>query len=193
MDAVFSPHIFGSIAYFQEMLKHHAPVLDYGENFVKQSPRNRFEIAGPNGRQKLTLNTKGLKGIKTPTSKVELAEDFVPVHLIRSLNTAYHKSPFYEFYKDDICDILLSSRKSLMELSMETIEFCCSILEMNTPAQSMEYVENIELDFRSWNFLKHDVKEYEQTFSSKHGFMNNLSILDLIVHLGPSSRAYLND
>ncbi|MGB0425137.1 MAG: WbqC family protein [Flavobacteriales bacterium] len=153
MDVVFSPHLFGSIAYFQELLKHENAVIDFGEHFVKQSPRNRFEIAGPNGRQKLTVNTKGLKGVKTPYLEVQLADDFMPIHLVRSLNTAYHKSPFYEFYKDEICEILLPSRKSLKEISVLSLEFCCEVLDLEMPIISDEYVEHADLDFRNESFF----------------------------------------
>jgi hypothetical protein len=36
------------------------------------------------------------------------------------------------------------------------------------------------------------MKRYDQVFMEKHGFIPNLSILDLLFNLGPESGEYLN-
>ena len=38
---------------------------------------------------------------------------------------------------------------------------------------------------------KIEIPHYHQVFQSKHGFINNLSILDLLFNLGPQSLEYL--
>ena len=37
------------------------------------------------------------------------------------------------------------------------------------------------------------IKKYDQVFMEKHGFIANLSILDLIFNLGPESAEYLKN
>ena len=38
---------------------------------------------------------------------------------------------------------------------------------------------------------KIEIPQYHQVFQSKHGFINNLSVLDLLFNLGPQSLEYL--
>ena len=47
------------------------------------------------------------------------------------------------------------------------------------------------IDLRNHTWEKDIIKNYEQVFIEKIGFLNNLSILDLIFNLGPESTNYL--
>jgi hypothetical protein len=38
-----------------------------------------------------------------------------------------------------------------------------------------------------------DLPEYVQVFGDRHGFLPNLSILDLLFNLGPNTTTYLKD
>jgi len=52
-------------------------------------------------------------------------------------------------------------------------------------------------DFRSLAVarkeLNYDLKPYTQVFENKHGFISNLSILDLLFMEGPSTEIYLKN
>ena len=46
-------------------------------------------------------------------------------------------------------------------------------------------------DYRKCNFTNIKICRYDQVFMEKHGFIANLSILDLLFNLGPDSSDYL--
>ncbi len=48
-------------------------------------------------------------------------------------------------------------------------------------------------DLRDYKFTSKANPVYSQVFDEKHGFIPNLSILDLIFNIGPSSRDYLEN
>ena len=182
---VFPLHIFGSISYWHELLKSDAPIIDIGENYVKQTGRNRFAIAGAHGMELLTLNVKGLKGKKVALSQVELADDFQAKLLLRSMDTAYGKSPFYEHYRDEVHELVLGSGNLLIDISKPAFHWIEEQLEMDKVLFSEEYVEDFQEDFRGSSFKESSIEPYGQTFEDRNGFVDGLSILDALFHLGP--------
>ena len=47
-------------------------------------------------------------------------------------------------------------------------------------------------DFRNHKFKSKNLQRYDQVFMEKHGFIPNLSIIDLLFNLGPESSDYLH-
>ena len=97
--AYFPPIIWVAYAVQSEEL-----LLESQENFQKQSYRSRMDIAGPNGKQTLSVPVdRSIKSILiTPIS---YQEDWVSKHL-KSIETAYANSPFFEVLFPDIEVIL---------------------------------------------------------------------------------------
>ena len=59
---------------------------------------------------------------------------------------------------------------------------------------STQYQNNIsENDLRSSSFKSKNITIYDQVFSANHGFINNLSIIDLIFNIGPESMSFIDD
>ena len=57
---------------------------------------------------------------------------------------------------------------------------------------SSEYNNTGEFkDLRSCKFDINNIPRYDQVFMEKHGFISNLSILDILFNLGPESTDYL--
>ena len=61
-----------------------------------------------------------------------------------------------------------------------------------------EYIKNPEgIDFREKFSAKHpsefEMESYYQTFSDKLGFLEDLSVLDLICNKGPESLVYIKN
>ena len=69
------------------------------------------------------------------------------------------------------------------------------ILSLLDAPVSLHKSEKAINEFTDLIIAKHKFKRenpsYQQVFQSKHGFINNLSILDLIFNLGPQSMEYL--
>src|SRR5690606_5537603 len=86
----------------------------------------------------------------------------------------------------------------LMDLNFETIELMSSFLEIElSEEKTISYIEKAEkhIDFRKLANAKssesYDFDEYIQVFSEKYGYMNNLSILDLLFNEGTNALTYL--
>jgi len=116
----------------------------------------------------------------------------------RTLETAYRTSPFFEFYEDEIKPLYETQFEFLINFNLKTIEIICELLEVEFPEErTKEYALNYDMDYRflvnAKKEIKLDVPEYVQVFGERHGFIPNMSILDLLFNLGPNSTAYLKD
>ncbi len=184
--SVLPLHVFPSVSWFQEFVEQDSVLLEVHENWVKQSFRSRYEIAGPNGRQSLSIPT--LKKSRTTLKDVQISysEDWVTNHL-RSIKTAYNRSPFYEFYAHGFENILQQKPKFLIDLNIKSIEFGVQYLQLDkeiTCSDAYRGLDELERD------NKPQVITYHQVFEEKYGFVANLSFLDLLFNCGPSSGSY---
>ena len=97
-------------------------------------------------------------------------------------------------------DFLLPKRikkyKFLLDLNIDSFLFINEALELSKEHKTTnKYQDNSSEDYR---FLSNSKKEininlesYTQVFDDKHGFINNLSILDLLFMEGPNSISFL--
>ena len=80
---------------------------------------------------------------------------------------------------------------------MKCFEVVCDCLQIDiTFSKSESYQKQVEdlTDFRYLVNAKMEQPQFEpytQVFNSKHGFLNNLSILDLLFNEGPNALSYL--
>ena len=189
--AYFPPIIWVAYAVQSEELR-----LESHENFQKQSYRSRTDIAGPNGKQTLSVPVdRSVKSIlETPIS---YQEDWVSNHL-KSIETAYANSPFFEVLFPDVEALLKKEYSSLWSLNLATIQLFFHLLELSNEVpftSSYETVPNVN-DVRSLHpKTKLDIKmpTYLQVFEQKNGFMSNLSALDVFFNLGRSSWDYFQE
>lgn len=116
----------------------------------------------------------------------------------KSLESAYRTSPFFEFYEDDLRPLFEKKDEMLLPFlydCMNGINLCLG-LELSY-VESKIFEKNHHRDFR---FLinarsKNEIKTipYIQVFQNKFGYLNNLSILDLLFNLGPDTLRYLDE
>ena len=200
-QAVFSLPYFGSVHFFQDVVKHDTLVIEKQENFQKQTYRNRQYIYGANGKLMLNLPVKHSKSSTRKKYKdCELDNDFKWQELhFKSLETAYRTSPYFEFYEDDILPLFQNKYENLFDFNLvcfqTVIELLNVDLEINFTTSYVEEYSSPDSDFRhlisAKTPVKTNFKAYHQVFENKHGFIPNLSILDLIFNLGPESVNYL--
>lgn len=157
-----------------------------GERFNKQTYRSRFEIGGPQGRQLLSIP---LVHKSTHASTAEVQIDYSQnwnVKHWRSIETAYRRAPFFEFYAHYFEPLFIKKFFLLAELNLEAIQIVIRILKLKISVElNTDYKETLKPS----NFQSS--KDYNQVFIEKNGFLANLSILDLIFNEGPSSNDYL--
>ncbi|RSK39237.1 WbqC family protein [Mangrovimonas spongiae] len=199
MDILIHPTYFPSVSHFVAMVKADNVVFEMEDNFQKQTYRNRTYIYAANGKLLLNVPVSFTQKNRQKYREVKIfnEENWQSNHW-KSLLSAYSTSPFFEFYRDDLEPIFKKSFSSLIDLNFETIHVICECLqlELNTEKTfSFEKKVTNKTDFRHLVKAKGtDVKPFEpytQVFSEKHGYINNLSILDLLFNEGPNTLNYL--
>lgn len=206
LKAVFSTAYLPSIEYISTLLQFSLIEIEHWENFRKQTVRNRCHILSANGIQSLTIPVVHEGKIKIPAKdlKISYQEPWQRVHW-GALYSAYNKSPFFLYYKDDFEKIIFSNKTFLLDLNTELLHLILKILKANISIGSTEeYCEDYtENDFRFLSDVKTNSiadKEssinnmnYLQVFNYKFGFVPNLSIVDLIFNEGNQSKNVLGN
>ena len=123
---------FPPIQYYSKLIKKEKIIIEQYEHYGKQSYRNRCDIYGANGL--LTLSVPVIKGARkkiiTKDIKIEYVEDWRKVHF-KGIESAYRKSPFYEYYIDDIEPIFSKEYKYLLDLNNDILGVLNEILEIS--------------------------------------------------------------
>jgi hypothetical protein len=200
MNTLLHPSYFPSISHFVAMLQAEKITFEVEDNFQKQTNRNRTYIYSPNGIQLLNIPIKHSKRAHQKTKEIQIDSDFDwQKQHFKSLETAYRSSPFFEFFEDDIRPVFEKKHKFLLDLNFETLEVVAKCLRIKLDySSSTEYLQGHDTklitDFRFLVDGKKDsssFEQYKQVFDDKHGFINNLSILDLLFNEGKFTADYL--
>lgn len=187
------------ISWFAEFLDENCDaVFEQFENFPKQTYRNRCNIYGANGKLSLIIpiHHNGKRVMKD--MEISYSENWQKLHW-KSIKTAYQSSPYFEYYEDKLKSIFDFETNSLVDFNLNALKVVQNILKTEKEfSLSSEYIKNPESeDFREKFSAKSEsgyhFEEYYQTFSDKYGFIENLSILDLICNLGPETLTYLKN
>lgn len=115
----------------------------------------------------------------------------------KSLEAAYKNSPFYEYFVDDLLPLFEKKHEFMLDLNFELFELVNEALGITIPFEkTTEYFHEVtnKTDFRHLVNGKKDttqIESYTQVFDDKHGFINNLSILDLLFNEGRYAVDYL--
>ncbi|WEK69803.1 MAG: WbqC family protein [Candidatus Chryseobacterium colombiense] len=173
-------------------------VFEQFENFPKQTYRNRANIFGANGKLSLIIpiNHNGKRELKD--IEISYREDWRGLHW-KSIKTAYQSSPYFEFYEDKLKKIFDLKEKNLLDFNLKALEILQNILKTEKAySLNTEYIKNPEeINLREKFSAKQpsefEMDEYYQTFSDKLGFIQDLSILDLICNKGPESLTYIRN
>lgn len=202
MTVLIHPTYFPSISHFVAMVQTDAITFEMEDNFQKQTNRNRTYIYSPNGIQLLNIPVKHSKQIHQKTKEVKIETDFDwQKQHFKSLEAAYRSSPFFEFFEDDIRPLFKKKHTYLMDLNFETIELASKCLRMKLAYNTTtEYLNEVDskavMDFRQLANGKKDDSQFEpytQVFEEKKGFLNNLSILDVLFNEGKYTLDYLKN
>jgi len=203
MQTLLASNYFPNIRYFSKLFIHENISIDLYENFPKQTYRNRCNILSANGLLPLVVPVlKGRSGkIITKDIKISYSEKWQHQH-IKSIMSAYSSAPFYDFYIDEIKNLIEKKHIYLIDLNSEILKYFLNTLNIKCNIKHTN--DFISLSVNNYNDFRFSISpknkisdknfysnEYIQVFSDRFEFLNNLSILDLIFNLGPESRTYL--
>jgi hypothetical protein len=199
MTPVLPRTYFGNIAFYT--LYHQAEEITFEakEHFLKQSYRNRCTISSANSIQDLIVQTNGNQRRQAiDTLEISYAEQWQRIHL-GTLISSYKVSPYFEHYAHYFTEFYNDFQpKTLWELNQKAHEIIVKILDLETKEMITELFEkSYSNDYRD-SFrpkdqfqMEFDHQQYIQVFEDRHGFVKNLSILDLIFNEGPNAISFL--
>ena len=199
-NIIIHPSYFPSISHYVAIVNSDIVTLEMEDNFQKQTNRNRMYIYSPNGIQLLNIPIKHSKEThqKIQDVRLETAFDWQKQHF-KSLEAAYRTSPFFEYFEDDLMPIFTKKHSFLMDLNIQTMELVSKCLGINYALEkTIEYFHEVKdkSDYRNLINGKKDstqLEPYTQVFGEKHGFITNLSILDLLFNEGRYAKDYLKN
>ena len=197
--ALLSTTYFGPVQWYQKLYRHEEVAIETAEHFVKQTYRNRCLIATANGTQALTVPVEHADG-QAFIRDIRLSDHGNWRHLHwNALCSAYGESPFFEFYADDLRPFFERKYAFLYDFNMAITECMCSLLDIRPCLKPTDdYLKDVPNDFRDAIRPKHPLPDaaftpqpYYQVYARKHGFLPNLSILDLLFNMGNEAIFYL--
>jgi hypothetical protein len=174
-------------------------MIESQENYLKQSYRNRCYILSAHGPQILTVPVYLGSVHKTPIKEIRIdySKRWQQVHL-GALTASYNASPYFQFYFAEFEKIISAKNDFLLDLNTKLTEAILKMLRMKIEVSfTTEYQPegNAENDYRYKISPKkkssYTGKKYLQVFDTGEGFVNRLSIVDLIFNMGPEAASYL--
>lgn len=194
MIGIFTTAYAAPIGYYKTILQYDAACIEVNENFIKQTFRNRCIIATSNGPLNLSIPLLGRRN-NMPVSEIMICykQAWQRQH-IRSMETAYYSSPFFEFYHDDLKALYAIQPKSLLEWNKHVHTLVLKWLKLPlTFAPTINYQKTYDYDFRNIDWKGYTQQSYHQVFESKLGFIPDLSIYDLMFNQGSMALQYLKN
>lgn len=177
--------------------------IEQYESWQKMSFRNRMVVAGSNGPVHLSVPLEKGRDQRMLVKEVRISqtESWQKQHL-RTIESAYRRSPFFEFYQNGVQDLLQKKHQFLLDLNLEIFEWLKKVLgNQSTLSLTEQFLKEYPpqiADLRNY-FLPKNYRKmtmpftYGQVFEERLGFLPNLSILDLLFCCGPNAKVLLKD
>lgn len=161
--------------------------LEQYESFPKQTLRNRCLIAGPNEVQTLSVPVCRSES-KQYTKDVRISYQTRWQHQHwTAILSAYKNTPFFDYYQDSFLPLYQQRYDYLLDFNIVMHKTVCRLLDIPCEIQLTDSWEGADE-----GVFAGDNPVYWQIFADKsHGFLPNLSIVDLLFNLGPEAQLYL--
>lgn len=179
-------------------------VIEAHENYTKQTFRNRMQIATANGVQTLSVPVT-VQGEAITDVLVSDHGNWRHQHW-EALKTAYGMSPFFEYYADEVQPFFTERWERLFDFDIAITRKMFSLIGIDKDIiltdtyQGLSKTTNAS-EQNNANASVHGnaaddasvikLPPYYQTFQRRHGFIPDLSILDLLFNEGPEAILYL--
>lgn len=197
-SCILSTTYFGPVQWYQKLYRYDRVLIDQQETFQKQTFRNRCLIATTQGIQALTVPV--VNGSDNQITSIGISDHGNWRHLHwQALQSAYGDSPFFEYYEDDIRPFFTERNwERLVDYNDAICRKMCELLDIQPNYELCTMHDELTKDFRTSINPKHPLPDldfaprpYYQVYRQKHGFLPNLSILDLLFNMGPESIFFL--
>lgn len=199
MNILIHPTYFPSISHWIAIANASELVFEVNDSYQKQTYRNRANIYSANGLLSLTVPVIYSQKNRQLYRDIKIHNDtkWQALHW-KSFLSAYRTSPFFEYYEDDLAPLFHTKQDYLMDFNFKCLEVMFECLQLDKTFNKTTTYNKQPENIQDLRFLANARKEkgfnftaYTQVFSTKHGFINNLSILDLLFNEGPNTLTYL--
>lgn len=161
--------------------------LEVCDHFVKQTFRNRCLIDTPQGVLALTIPVVK-QGGKMVMRDVRISDHGNWRHQHwNALESSYRQSPFFEYYADDLAPFYEKKWEFLVDFNEELMAVVSSLLDIQKPVVRTETYESEPFA----GLPPYESRPYYQMFAPRHGFLPDLSIVDLLFTQGPEGVLWL--
>jgi hypothetical protein len=199
MNILIHPTYFPNLAHFIAMVNADEVIFETDDNFLKQTYRTRTYIYAANGKLLLNIPVIHSQKNRQKYKDVKIANDYKWQDLHwKSLLSAYRTSPFFEYYEDELQSLFNSKTDFILDFNLKCFETICECLQLDLTISKTAIFEKTVENKSDYRYLVNAKQEhfqpfekYTQVFEDKHGFINNLSILDLLFNEGPNALNYL--
>lgn len=183
----------------------HKLKIEQYERYQKLSYRNRCYIAGPNGRIILSVPLLHGRNQRTVMKEIRICnKDKWQSLQWKTLCSAYRRSPWFEFYEDELRPLFERPFIFLIDWNMEVFdrvnrllgffpEYEMTLSYEETYPDPVEDLRDTILPGQLKMLQPGDYPRYTQVFQERTGFFPNLSILDLLFCEGKHSKEMLTE
>lgn len=192
---------FPVVDFFSKLIKSEKLIIEAQEHYQKQTFRNRTKILTANGVQLLVVpvlksHSKVIKDVK-----IDYSQRWQQIHL-RAIQTAYGKAPYFEHYIDAFSKTIMSKNVFLFDMNVDILSNCLKFLKLDLEIDftttftngQVEGINDMRGHFIPQKFVSMELERNTelhnfQLFGNK--FVNNLSVLDLILNEGTNAKHLL--
>ncbi|MCQ2268481.1 MAG: WbqC family protein [Bacteroidaceae bacterium] len=200
MKVLLSSAYLAPIQYYAWMLAADEVLLEQHDHYIKQTYRNRCTIAAADGPLSLTIPIIKPENEKCPMKDIRISDHGNWRHLHwNALKSAYRMSPFWEYYEDDFRPFYEQKWELLMDYNQALQEKVCELIDFTPNITRTEaFISLSEAGIQDLRDVIHPKREiavdgkfqaipYYQVFKERQGFLPNMSIMDLLMNMGPES------
>jgi hypothetical protein len=194
-SSLLALHYLPSVSWFVIYHRSSEVCIEHCESFLKSTYRNRCNIAGAAGNQTLTIPIKGGRDHHQLYRDTLMAQtDHWQKKHWHSIKAAYASTPFFDYYGYRLEKFYEQTFENLFLYNLELLELILKLLKTEARHRLTETFDKkpeLLMDYRYNKELSLQLPRYYQIFSDRNGFIPNLSIIDLLFHLGPEAKEYL--
>ncbi len=199
---LISPSLpFPPLSWWSMALQQQNTLIDLGEHYQKRSFRNRYYLAGPQGKQLMSIPLQAGRNQRNAVRAVHIdyTENWQSRHW-KTITSLYKRSPFFDYFEYKIHPLFEGKTPLLYEWNQASVNCINALLNLNLHfSNTSEYIENypddrdIRSSYHPQEIYQKSITPYYQVFKDRTGFIPDCSVLDMIFCEGNASPALLRE